>query len=94
MKFINILLLILVILVLIVVLTLYAINSVEVETGFDGLKEITGATQTFEVPHEKPSYGSELYQQVLRADQTEKYNKKYFSYLLSKQESRRDTFFR
>ena len=60
----------------------------EKESDFDGLKEITGAMQTYEVSHENINL---RYKHVRTS---ERFDDKFFEYLESIQESRDKTFFR
>jgi len=64
----------------------YIIDSVEIGLDNDGLNEITGEMQSFEVFHNKVSinHATKKY--------TERYNEKLFAYLEHIQEQRDKTF--
>ena len=66
----------------------YMIDSVEIDFDNDGINEITGAMQSFEVFHESPN----IYYPTKK--NTERYDEKLFEYLEHVQEQRDKTFMR
>ena len=88
-KILNKLFVAVIILILIFLAATIIIGVFEEEKEFGGLKEITGASQTFEIIHK-----GQYIPQYVTIRSSERYDDKYFEYLESIQESRDKTFLR
>ncbi len=86
-KTLNILFLVLIAIMVILFLAIILISIFEKEESeLGGLRDITGAVQSFEVYHGNPQY--------ISVRTSERYDDKYFDYLEHIQEIRDKTFFR
>ena len=87
MKILNALFIVLIVILVILFIALVLVNIFDKgESKEEGLKDITGAMQSFEVSNTYPQYAG--------IKTTEKYDDKFFEYLESIQEARDNTFMR